>query len=115
MDSRYRIPPLVDIVIKIKLGGRLKDIIGSDELVIDKPVKTVRELIEALKEKYPQLRGRLEELFPSGTDTGTPMSTLVILVNGHPITFTGGLDTPLYSGDEVKIDEIVITQLVGGG
>ena len=102
-------------MIKVKLGGKLKDLAGLDEIVIDKDVRTVRELINELKSRNPKLGEILEELFPSGKDTSTPMSTVVILVNGHPITFTGGLDTELYAGDEVKIDEIVITQLVGGG
>ncbi len=102
-------------MIRVKLGGKLRDLVGSDEITVDKDVRTVRELIIELKNKNPNLGKVLEELFPSGKDTSSPMSTVVILVNGHPITFTGGLDTELYPGDEVKIDEIVITQLVGGG
>lgn len=65
---------------------------------------TVRELIEALSERYG--KAFRDEAFEGNEVSGR----LIVMVNGRSIAHTGGGSTPLSDGDTVAI-----FPLVGGG
>ncbi|HIE23812.1 MAG TPA: hypothetical protein EYP68_06250 [Candidatus Korarchaeota archaeon] len=96
------------MAIEVRLFGELVRAAGAKEIPIDEPIETVRDLIELLLRKRPNLSSFLsEENVRSGR--------LIILVNGHSIKMIDGMETRLLSGDVISIERIEILQTVGGG
>ena len=96
--------------VKIRLFGRIGKNIGS-ELILDLPrgTGTIGELFLQLTDLDPALE---DILWESKTEINT---RILILKNGHPIVFTGSLDTLLQDDDRVSIDSLSILEVVGGG
>ena len=96
--------------VKIRLFGRIGKNIGS-ELILDLPggTGTIGDLFLQLTDLDPALE---DILWESKTEINT---RILILKNGHPIVFTGSLDTLLQDDDRVSIDSLSILEVVGGG
>ena len=76
--------------------GRVIEHTGGEKSYVPKvqdSALTVRELLDELGSHY----GESFETFIHGDET------CLILVNGSGITQTGGLDSPIVSGDKVEI------------
>ncbi len=100
--------------IRVRLHGRLKDLVGKEEIVIDKEVKTVRELLEELLKQLGE-KARKEFEVEKPEDLLQPRSRLVILIDGFSIKLRGGLDAPLSNVREVNVDNIEVMEWFGGG
>ena len=58
---------------------------------------SVRELVDALVDRYPSLRQQL-------LDEGGDLNRFVnVYVNGQDVRYLGGLDTPVTDRDEVRL------------
>jgi molybdopterin converting factor small subunit len=98
-------------VIRVRLHGRPRTIAGLEEVEVNKPVRTFRDLLEELTLMLGEGFGRY--LFDPGTSiVGLSM---IFLVNGHSIKMLEGLETPLLDKDTVTIDSVDILEIVGGG
>ncbi len=87
---------------KVKLYATLKEIAGTDTVFVEG--KTVKEAIENLIKKYPQLKGEIiSENFSLKDD-------YIYLVNGRNIVFLQKENTPLS-----EKDKLTIFPPVGGG
>lgn len=100
--------------IKIRLHGRLKDIVGKEEIVLDKEFKTIGELleylIEALGDDFKKQFG-----IQKPEDLLQPRSQVIVLVDGFSIKLRGSLDSPITSISEVRLDTIDVMEFFGGG
>jgi molybdopterin converting factor small subunit len=96
------------MAIKVRLFGELMRAAEAKEILIDEPIETVRDLIELLLRKRPNLSSFLSE-------ENVRAGRLIILVNGHSIKMINGMETRLLSGDVISIERIEILQTVGGG
>ncbi len=96
------------------MHGRLKDLVGKEEIIIDKDVKTVRELLEELL-KHIGEKARREFGVEKPEDLLQPRSRLIVLVDGFSIKLRGGLDAPLSDVREVNVDNIEVMEWFGGG
>jgi len=97
--------------IKVKLHGRIRSAIGSEEIELPANVSTVDELLQELSRRLGSDASRY--VFEAGTNQMHP--TLVLLVNGHSVKMLQGLNTPLAERDTVTIDSVDIIETVGGG
>jgi len=97
--------------IKVKLHGRIRTAVVSDEIELPGAVNTAGELLEGLVRKLGPDVSRY--IFDPGTNEMSP--TLVLLVNGHSIKMLEGLRTTLVERDTVSIDSVDIMEIVGGG
>jgi len=85
---------------RVKFYATFRDIIGRKEVEVH-GVRTVRELIDYLAEKYnPEIKKQLLESPRVGKDK--PLDGMV-LVNGHNVLHLEGLDTELHEDDEVHV------------
>ncbi len=85
---------------KVKFYATFREIIGKKEVEVH-GVKTVRELIDYLAEKYsPDIKKQLLET--PRVDERKPIDGMV-LVNGHNVIHLKGLETELQDGDEIHI------------
>ncbi len=85
---------------KVKFYATFREIIGRKEVEVH-GVKTVRELIDHLAEKYsPDIKKQLLET--PRVDERKPIDGMV-LVNGHNVLHLKGLETELHDGDEIHI------------
>ncbi len=100
--------------IKVRLHGRLKDIVGKEEIIIEKDVRTVRELLEELL-KHLGEKAKKEFEVEKPEDLLQPRSRLVVLIDGFSIKLRGGLDAPLSNVREVNVDNIEVMEWFGGG
>ncbi len=100
--------------IRIRLHGRLKDIVGKEEIIIDKEVRTVRELLEELL-KHLGDRAKREFEVEKPEDFLQPRSRLIVLIDGFSVKLRGGLDAPLVGVREVNVDNIEVMEWFGGG
>ena len=96
------------------MHGRLKDLVGREEIIIDKDVKTVRELLEELLKLIGE-KARKEFEVEKPEDLLQPRSRLVVLIDGFSIKLRGGLDAPLSDVREVNVDNIEVMEWFGGG
>ena len=96
--------------IRVRLYGRLRQAVSTDEIVLDSPVGTVGELIGRLCKMNPRLADLLFE-----SKDSPQLRRLIILVDGQSVKLLDGLDTPLPGGATVTIDRIEILEAVGGG
>lgn len=99
------------MVIKVRLHGRAKEAAGLEELEVDKPVRTFRDLLEELTLILGENFGR--HLFDPRKSSVA--SGVILLVNGHSIKMLEGLETQLVDKDTVTIDTVDILEIVGGG
>ncbi len=87
---------------KVKLYATLKEIVGTDTVFVEG--KTVKEAIENLIKKYPQLKDEIISKNFSLKDD------YIYLVNGRNIVFLQKENTPLSENDK-----LTIFPPVGGG
>ncbi|WP_290901574.1 ubiquitin-like small modifier protein 1 [Ferroglobus sp.] len=80
-------------MIKVKFPSVFTQITKERKVEVEN-VGTVRELLDKLFEKYPQLKERLIK-------DGELTPFINIFVNGEDIRYLKGLDTELKDGDEV--------------
>ncbi len=80
-------------MIKVKFPSVFTQITKERKVEVEN-VGTVRELLNKLFEKYPQLKERLIK-------DGEITPFINIFVNGEDIRYLKGLDTELKDGDEV--------------
>ncbi len=80
-------------MIKVKFPSVFTQITKERKVEVEN-VGTVRELLDKLFEKYPQLKERLIK-------DGEITPFINIFVNGEDIRYLKGLDTELKDGDEV--------------
>lgn len=97
--------------IKVKLHGRIRSAVGSEEIELPANVSTVDELLQELNRRLGSDANL--HIFEVGTNQMHP--TLVILVNGHSVKMLEGLKTPLAERDSVSVDSVDIIETVGGG
>jgi molybdopterin converting factor small subunit len=95
----------------VKLHGRFRTAVGSEEIDVGSKVQTVGELLEELSSRLGPDTSRY--LFDPGTSEMSP--TLVLLVNGHSVKMLDGLRTRLAEADTVTVDSVDIIEVVGGG
>ncbi len=100
--------------IRIRLHGRLKDIVGKEEIIVKKKVWTIRELLEELL-KHLGEKARKEFEVEKPEDLLQPRSRLVVLIDGFSIKLRGGLDAPLSDVREVNVENIEVMEWFGGG
>ncbi len=80
-------------MIKVKFPSVFTQITKERKVEVEN-VGTVRELLDKLFEKYPQMKERLIK-------DGELTPFINIFVNGEDIRYLKGLDTELKDGDEV--------------
>jgi molybdopterin converting factor small subunit len=98
-------------VIRVRFHGRPRANAGLEEVEVTRPVRTFRDLLDALDHMLGE--GFSRHLFDPGTRTFN--SNVILLVNGHSIKMLEGLETPLLDKDTVTIDSVDILEIVGGG
>ena len=85
---------------KVRFYANFRALVGRKEIEV-KGVKTVRELIEYLAERYtPEIKKQLLET--PRINERKPIDGM-ILVNGHNVLHLKGLDTELKEDDVVHI------------
>ncbi len=83
---------------EIKVYATLREIVGGKSATLNgHGSKTMRQILEELFEKYPQMR---EKLFLNG---GEMHSAFHFLVNGRDARYLDGLDTVISPDDDVRI------------
>ncbi|RLG85625.1 MAG: hypothetical protein DRO18_05535 [Thermoprotei archaeon] len=101
------------MAIKIKFHGRIKDMVGTDELVIkSKDLNTVRDVINELLRRYGE---RLKNVLRNPDEVLQPRCRVIVLVNGFSVKMLGSLDSPLRGDEEVVVDHIDVMEFFGGG
>ncbi len=83
------------MAINVKIPTQLRDATGG-EATASVEGATVGEVLDALYEKYGELRSRI-------ADDGTLRRFVNVYVGGEDIRFLDGLDTAVEDGDEVTI------------
>ncbi|MDP2719558.1 MAG: MoaD/ThiS family protein [Dehalococcoidia bacterium] len=92
--------------INIKLYGHLPDLAGRHEFNLDVKEPTVKSLLEAIKASCPQRF--VSAVMDSEYDP--PELMVLAVIDGMPIFYGQGLNTPLKDGSEV----ILMPALAGG-
>jgi len=91
------------MAISVKIPTQLRSATGGESLAsVDGA--TVGEVLDALYERYDELRSRIAE-------DGGLRRFVNVYVGGEDIRFLNGLDTPVQDGDEVTI----LPAVAGGG
>ena len=99
------------MAITVKLYGRIRDYLNTQEITVGEDVETVGELVDILNARSGN---KLSEFFfDPGTREIRP--SFVMLVNGHSIRLLQGLKTKLYGKNDIVIDNIDILETEGGG
>ena len=99
------------MAIRVRIHGRLRIAAGTDEVELPEGVSNVGDLLSEMTTRFgPEIR---QYVFDPGTENLSP--SLVVLVNGHSIKMLKGTNTPLMEKDEISIDSVDITEIVGGG
>ena len=80
---------------KVSFHATIRDAAGIHEAEVE--AASVRELLGRLREMFGA------QLFNLLVDKGDLREDVVILINGKNILLSGGIDTPLSSGDDVAI------------
>lgn len=85
----------------VKFFATFRQLTGEESRRVDSSPATAGELLRALS-------GRYGPAFEAAVfDDGRLSETVIILVNGRNLHFTGGLDTPLGADDEVSVFPMV--------
>ncbi len=99
--------------IKVQFHGRIRDIVGREELVINKEVVTVRELLQEL---INLLGGRAREVgLTKPEDIVEPRTRVMLIINGFSVKMLGDLDKTLTELDVASVDHIDVIEEMGGG
>jgi MoaD family protein len=83
------------MAVSVKIPTQLRSATGGDAQA-DVAGSTVGEVLDALYERYEELRSRIAE-------DGGLRRFVNVYVDGEDIRFLDGLDTPVKDGDEVTI------------
>jgi sulfur-carrier protein len=84
------------VAVTVKIPTQLRDAAGGEaQTTVDGA--TVGEVLEALFDRFGELRDRLSD------DTGGLRRFVNVYVDGEDIRFGDGLDTPVSDGNEVQI------------
>ena len=79
----------------IAFTSPFSDIVGSKKIETDLDADTISELLEALGDKYPDLKKMFWK------ESGESTEYLGIILNDKPISSLDGLESPLKDGDEL--------------
>jgi MoaD family protein len=83
------------MAVTVKIPTQLR-VATDGEAVAEVDGKTVREVLDALYDRYAELRERI-------TKDGGLRRFVNVYVGGEDIRFINGLDTPVSDGDEITI------------
>jgi MoaD family protein len=84
-------------MVTVKIPTQLRSAAGGEaEVDVDLPGGTVGEVLDALFERFVELRERI-------TEDGGLRRFVNVYVGGEDIRFLEGLETPVSDGDEVTI------------
>jgi molybdopterin synthase sulfur carrier subunit len=84
------------MAITVKIPAQLRPVVGGQAAVEIDASGTVSEVLDALYDKYPELRDRI-------SDNGELRRFVNVYVADEDIRFGDGLDTPVADGTEVTI------------
>ena len=98
-------------MIRVRLHGRPRAAAGLEEIEINQPVRTFRDLLNALT----QILGDGFRRYLFDPAMSSVNSNIILLVNGHSIRMLEGLETLLLDKDTVTIDSVDVLEIVGGG
>ncbi len=83
---------------KIRLYATLRPLVGSSTVEVEAgPGNTVRELLEELIQRWPELKS---ELFDSN---GQLHNNIHVFINGRDVRYLGGLNMEIPEGAEIRI------------
>ncbi len=82
--------------VKVLLFANYRDIAGEKEVILESCPSHVRDVIDELITRFP-------DLHPLMFQGGELKRYVNILVNGITYRDTGGLETPVADGSEIKI------------
>lgn len=98
--------------IKVRFHGRIRDLVGKDEIEIEKESMTVRELInEIIKALGDKAKGLIER----PEDIVEPRTRVVLVINGFSVKMLGDLDKRISEIDQAVVDHIDVMDFMGGG
>jgi MoaD family protein len=83
------------MAVKVKIPTQLR-VATDGDAAAEVDGETVREVLDALYERYSELRERI-------TQDGGLRRFVNVYVGGEDIRFLEGLDTPVSDGDEITI------------
>jgi len=99
--------------VKVRLHGRIRDLIGQEYIVVEGDVVRVRDVINAL---IDALGPRANEFgLKEPEDIIKPRVRVVLLVNGFSVKMLGSLGAPLVHGDNVYVESVDVLEVQGGG
>lgn len=99
--------------IKIKLHGRLRDLTGKDEILINKEQATLRELLEELMKA---LGDKAKEVgLEKPEDILVPRTRVLMIINGVSVKMIGDLNMVISSEDKAGADHVDVLEGIGGG
>ncbi|HHB89883.1 MAG TPA: MoaD/ThiS family protein [Anaerolineae bacterium] len=82
---------------KVKLYATLRPLVGGSSVEVDAgPGDTVRQVIEELLERYPQLQDELMQ-------DGEISPRIHIFLNGREVRYSGGLDMVIPEDADLRI------------
>ncbi len=81
---------------EVRVYATLRPIVGGRSIDVDAGCSTVREVIDAMIARYPDLHGRL-------LDEQGVRQYVAVMVDGRDIRHLDGLDTRLKAGSEIDI------------
>ncbi|HFQ95312.1 MAG TPA: MoaD/ThiS family protein [Anaerolineae bacterium] len=82
---------------KVKLYATLRPLVGGPSVTVDAgPGDTVRQVIDELLARYPQLRDELMQ-------DGEISPRIHIFLNGREVRYSGGLDVTIPEGADLRI------------
>jgi len=84
------------MAVTVKIPTQLREAAGGEAQTTVEG-STVGEVLEALFDRFDELRDRLSD------DSGSLRRFVNVYVDGEDIRFGDGLDTPVSDGDEVQI------------
>jgi len=99
--------------VKVRLHGRVRDLIGRDYIEVEGDVVKVRDVVNALIKALGPKANELGLKEPE--DIVRPRVRVVLLINGFSVKMLGGLDTPLGHGDNVYAESVDVLEIQGGG
>ncbi len=99
--------------VKVRLHGRVRDLIGHDYIEVEGDVIKVRDVVNALIKALGPKASELGLREPE--DIVRPRVRVVLLINGFSVKMLGGLDVSLGQGDKVYAESIDVLEIQGGG
>jgi sulfur-carrier protein len=85
----------------VKFFATFRKLTGDSSCGVDGSSTTVNEVLRVLSDRYgPAFRSAV-------FDNDQLSETVIILVNGRDLRYTGGLNTPVSSEDEISVFPVV--------